>query len=104
MEESRATALHQRRQPAPEGAQARPPVLAGVPEVAKVENRRSVFLEPHSGHVGMGWFLLSASFSKVFLHFRQVYSKIGIEEFYPQLLLSELSSWPDRAGGRCDQV
>ena len=72
--------------------------------MAKVENCRSVFLEPQSGHVGVGWFLLSTSFSKVFLHFWQVYSKIGIEQIYPQLLLSGLSSRPDRAGGRCDQV
>jgi hypothetical protein len=72
--------------------------------VAKVENWRSVFLDPHSGHVGVGWVLLSTSFSKVFLHFWQVYSKIGIEEVHPQFFFSGLSSRPDRTGGRGDQV
>jgi hypothetical protein len=61
-------------------------------------------LEPHSGHIGVRRFLLSTSFSKVFLHFWQVYSKIGMEEIHPHFLLSGLSPWPDRAGGRCDQV
>ena len=98
------TALYLRRQPPPEGAHAPPLVLTDAPEVAKVENCCSVFLEPHLGQIGTGWFLLSTSFSKVFLHFRQVYSKIGIEVIHPQFLLSGSSSWPDRTGGRGDQV
>lgn len=56
------------------------------------------------GHTGAGWFLLSTSFSKDFLHFWQVYSKIGIEDVHPQFLLSGVSSRPDRTGGRGDQV
>jgi hypothetical protein len=48
--------------------------------------------------------LLSTSFSKVFLHFWQVYSKIGMGHAHLQFLLSEVSSRPDRAGGRGDQV
>jgi hypothetical protein len=99
------TALAQRRQPPPEGAHAPPPVLADGPEVAKVENCCAVFLEPHLGQTGAGWFLLSTSFSKVFLQFSQVYSKIGIGNTHLQfLLLSGLSSRPDRAEGRGDQV
>lgn len=69
-----------------------------------MENCCSVFLEPHLGHTGAGWFLLSTSFSKVFLHFRQVYSKIGIEVIHPQFLFSGASSRPDRTGGCGDQV
>jgi hypothetical protein len=48
--------------------------------------------------------LLSTSFSKVFLHFWQVYSKIGIGDAHLQFLLSGVSSRPDRTGGRGDQV
>ncbi len=98
------TALYLRRQPPPEGAHAPPPALTDAPEVAKVENCCSVFFEPHLGHTGAGWFLLSTSFSKVLLHFWQVYSKIGIEDVHPQFLLSGASSRPDRTGGRGDQV
>jgi len=98
------TALYLRLQPPPEGAHAPPPALTDAPEVAKVENCCSVFLEPHLGQTGSGWFLLSTSFSKVFLHFRQVYSKIGIKVIHPQFLLSGVSSRPDRTGGRGDQV
>jgi hypothetical protein len=72
--------------------------------VAKVENCCSVFLEPHLGQTGAGWFLLSTSFSKVFLHFWHVYSKIGIGEVHLQFLFSGASSRPDRTGGRGDQV
>jgi hypothetical protein len=86
------------------GAHDRALALSGVPDVANVENCCRVFLEPHSGQVGAGWFLLSTSFSKVFLHFWQVYSKIGMRQVHPQFLLSGRLSWPDRAGGRCDQV
>jgi hypothetical protein len=56
------------------------------------------------GQTGAGWFLLSTSFSKVFLHFWQVYSKIGIGDVHLQLLLSGVSSRPDRTEGRGDQV
>lgn len=56
------------------------------------------------GHTGAGWFLLSTSFSKLFLHFWQVYSKIGIKVTHPQFLFSGVSSRPDRTGGRGDQV
>ncbi len=98
------TALYLRRQPPPEGAHAPPPALTDAPEVAKVENCCSVFLEPHLGHTGAGRFLLSTSFSKVFLHFWQVYSKIGIKVIHLQFLLSGVSSRPDRTGGRGDQV
>jgi hypothetical protein len=93
------TALRQRRQPPPEGAHVLPPPLADGPEVAKVENCCSVFLEPHLGHTGAGWFLLRTSFSNVFLHFWQVYSKIGIGNFHLQFLLSGASSRSDRTGG-----
>ena len=44
------------------------------------------------------------NFSKVFLHFSQVYSKIGIEEVYLQFLSLGVLSRPDRSGGRVDQV
>jgi hypothetical protein len=98
------TALYLRRQPPPEGAHAPPPALTDAPEVAKVENCCSVFFEPHLGHTGAGRFLPSTSFSKVFLHFWQVYSKIGITVVHPQFLLSGVSSRPDRTGGRGDQV
>jgi hypothetical protein len=84
--------------------QAPPPALTDVPEVAKVENCCSVFLDPHLGQTGAGWFLLSTSFSKVILHFWQVYSKIGIGDVHLQFLLSGVSSRPDRTGGRGDQV
>jgi hypothetical protein len=56
------------------------------------------------GQTGADWLLLSTSFSKVFLHFWQVYSKIGIEGVHLQFFLSGLSSGPDRAGGRGDHV
>ena len=48
--------------------------------------------------------MLSTSFSKVFLHFWQVYSNIGIGNVHLQFLLSGVSSRPDRAGGRGDHV
>lgn len=69
-----------------------------------MENCCRVFLEPHPGQVGVGWLLLNTSFSKVFLHCWQVYSKIGIEEVHPDFLLSGESSRPDRAGDLGDHV
>jgi hypothetical protein len=98
------TALYLRRQLLPDGVHAPPPALTDDPEVAKVENCCSVFLEPHLGQIGAGWFLLRTSFSKLFLHFWQVYSKIGIKVIHPQFLFSGVSSRADRRGKRGDQV
>lgn len=98
-ENKERTALCQRRQPPPEGAHTPPPALTDGPEVANVENCCSVFLEPQLGQTGAGCFLLRTSFSNVFLHFWQVYSKIGIGNFHLHFLLSGASSRSDRTGG-----
>jgi len=63
-----------------------------------------VFFEPHSGHTGWDAFLPSTNFSKVFLHFWHVYSKIGIGDVHLQFLSMWSLSRPDRTGGRVDQV
>ena len=65
-------------QPPPEGAQAARADLEPEPALAKVENCWVTFLAPQCGHWGGVRLLPSTNFSKVFPHFEQVYSKIGI--------------------------
>jgi hypothetical protein len=53
---------------------ARVPVLLEL----KVENFCSTWFEPQLGQASASWLLPRISFSKIFPHFAQTYSKIGM--------------------------
>ena len=64
----------------PDGAQAALADLGDELALENVENFFFTFFHPQFGHSGGDCLRLKISFSKVFPHLWQAYSKIGIEE------------------------